>query len=504
MASVVSALLEAVNHQKLGNTAVAEAIYRDVIRHDPEQPNALYLYGLLQLKSGRATEAASMLDRAARLRDDIDPWLNLARARLATGESHEALEAVETAIALGGRGGEPLYLHGTALNACHRPAEAVLSLTEAAACAPRHAGVRLNLGNALADLDRLDDAEAHIRAAIALDPGLEEAQVSLAFVLASQGRLHEAVAANEAVLRFNPGSGEARWNLATALLLKGDFRRGFSEYEWRKKHRNFRHFFRQLPGPAWTGFPLHGKTLLVHAEQGLGDTIQLVRYMPTLAARGARVILACDPALIPLLRDQAGLWDVVARAESLPRYDCWVDQMSLPRLLGATPEDIPEPDGYLVSDPVRRRAWAARLGGARIGFAWAGNPLHSNDRRRSLPMAQAAALARPGMVSLQCGARAIEACSMGLADMSASLTDFSETAALVANLALVVTVDTAVAHLAGALGVPAWVMLPFAPDWRWIVGRDDTPWYGSMRLFRQEAAGDWDGVIGRMNAALPT
>jgi tetratricopeptide (TPR) repeat protein len=502
MANIVDALLEAVNHQKLGNPGVAEAIYQDVIRHDPEHPNALYLYGLLQLKDGRTAGAAAMLDRAARLRSDVDPWLHLARARLATGEAAQALEAAETALALGGPGIEALHLHGTALNACRRPAEAIISLTEAVRRGPLHAAARLNLGNALADLDQMEQAEAHIREAIRLDPGLEEAQVSLGFVLASQGRLDDAIAVYESTLRFNPGSGEARWNLATALLLKGDFQRGFSEYEWRKTHRSFRHFFRQLPGPAWTGFPLTGQTLLVHAEQGLGDTIQLARCMPDLAAQGARVVLACDAPLIPLLRNQAGIADIVSRTDDLPPYHCWVDQMSLPRLLRQTPDTIPGAGGYLVCDLDRQHAWKQRLPDARIGLVWGGNPLHTNDGRRSLPPDVARRLARPGMISLQSGPRAAEATGMGMIDLSEHLTDFAETAALIANLDLVITVDTAVAHLAGALGVPVWVMLPKAPDWRWIVGRDDTPWYSSMRLFRQDAAGDWDCVVGRIHAAL--
>ena len=193
---------------------------------------------------------------------------------------------------------------------------------------------------------------------------------------------------------------------------------------------------------------------------------------------------------------------MVSRSQPLPHYDLWVDQMSLPRLLGTRSGSIPRPGGYLQPDPARSRRWAERLGGAKVGFAWAGNPAHMNDLRRSLPLDVARQIARPGMVSLQAGHRAEEAAALGIGDVSASLTDYAETAAVIATLDLVITVDTSVAHLAGALGVPTWLMLPAAPDWRWILSRDDTPWYDSVRLFRQTSPGDWAPVVQAVTASL--
>ena len=503
MTPIVDELLNAIGHQQHGRLALAESIYRDVIDREPEQASALYLYGMLQLKDGRATTAASLLERASRLRPDAEIHLHLARARLASGQAQGALAAIDGAIHEQGRSSEALYLQGTALSACGRPEEAVLSFTEAAARNPRHAATRLNLGNALADLDRLDEAEAHIRAALALDPTLVEALASLGYVLGRHGRLAEAIQACEQAVALDPESGHAHWNMATALLLSGDFRRGFREYEWRKRHSDYSGHFSPLPGPTWAGEPLAGRTLLIHAEQGFGDTIQLARYAPMLSRLGAQVVLACARSLVPLLYGQAGLADVVPRNGRLPAYDYWVDQMSLPRLLDTTADTVPGAAGYLVANDTRSRVWAGRHPEARIGLVWAGNPAHSNDRRRSIPRSAMRPLVRPDAISLQVGPRAAEADTLGLATPVGGLPSYAETAALIATLDLVITVDTSVAHLAGAMGVPVWIMLPHAPDWRWLAGRDDTPWYSSARLFRQETPGDWAGVIARVKAALP-
>lgn len=511
MSSLVARLLEAVDCQKRGAPDEAEAIYRAIIDHDPEQPNALYLYALLQLKDGRSGPAAAMLDRATLVRDDVDVWLNLARARIAEGDAPAALAAARSALARGGPRTEALYLEGTALNACGRAAEAVAPLQDAARRDWSHAPTRLNLGNALADLDRLEAAEASIIEALQLDPTLPEAEISLGFVQACRGRLPEAIATCERAIALVPQSGEAHWNLATALLLSGDYDRGFEEYEWRRSHPRFRHAYRRLPGPAWDGAPLAGRTLLVHAEQGLGDTIQFARYIPILRQDGAEVVFACDPALVPLFRNQPGFGPVVPRTERLPGFDCWIDQMSLPRLLGTTATTVPMPGFYLLAEPTRQLGWLRRLtelrvGPRRIGLVWAGNPAHSNDTRRSMPATMVKALAggphADAFVSLQLGPRAAEATALGLIDASHWLGDYADTAALIASLDLVITVDTSVAHLAGALGVPVWIMLPAAPDWRWMHARNDTPWYRTARLFRQKSPGDWPAVIERVNAAL--
>jgi tetratricopeptide (TPR) repeat protein len=486
------------------------------IRHAPgESPSAgeidarhAYLRGLALLRDGSAAAAAAILETvAAALPDHDGVRLNLVRALLSAGAHRRALQAAEAAFVLLPDHAELHFARGTALNALGQPAAARMALQRAVAADPSHAAAHLNLGNACADLDALDAAEAHIRGALVCDPDLPEAHASLGFVLASRGRLEAGMAACDAAIARRPDFAQAHWNLATAALLAGDFTRGFTEYEWRKRHDRYRRDFIDLPGPVWNGADPAGGVILVHAEQGLGDTIQLARYLPLIAARGGRPVLACEASLVPWLATLPGV-RVVAKDAPLPGYDAWIEQMSLPRVFGTLPTTIPSSAGYLATDPARLAAWHARLPvGRRIGLAWAGNPLHGNDRRRSLPspaLTRLVAALRLGapraqLVNLQVGPAAAAA---GVPDLSPWLTDFAETAALVAALDVVVTVDTAVAHVAGALGVPCWVMLPFAPDWRWLLGREDSPWYASLRLFRQPAPGEWEPVVDAIGRAL--
>jgi tetratricopeptide (TPR) repeat protein len=499
----IDILLAAIAHQRAARHAEAEALYRSVLAAEPGHARALYLYGLLQLECGRTQEAtATLATAAAAAPAHTGTFVNLARALLAERRPAEALVAADRVLALEPDDLHADFLRGSALSALGQPATAIDALQRALARDPDNAGAWLNLGNACADLDRLDEAERHCREAIRRTPDLVEAHASLGFVLTSLGRLDEAIAACEAAIALQPDCFQAHWNEAVAALLAGDFTLGFSKYEWRKRHDRFRRDFIDLPGPEWDGDDPAGRTILVHAEQGLGDTIQLARYLPEIAARGGLPVLACERPLIPLLADIQGA-TVVAKDAPLPDYDCWIDQMSLPRVFATRPETIPAPEGYLRGDQARVDAWRAILpDGPNVGLAWGGNPAHSNDRRRSMPISaldRILAVSGVSFVNLQVGPRAGEA---DLADLSPCLTDYAETAALVASLDLVITVDTSIAHVAGALGRPAWVMLPYAPDWRWILGRDDTPWYASLRLFRQEVPGDWDAVTASVAAAL--
>jgi tetratricopeptide (TPR) repeat protein len=496
-------LLAAIEHQRAGRLAEAEALYRSVVATEPGHGQALYLYGLLLLNSGRSHDAAATLWLAAAARPGhAATSIYLARALLADGQAAKALPVTVRLLAAQPDHPEAAFLHGTALNALGEPALAIVSFERALLHDPCHAAACLNLGNAYADIDQWDDAERYCREAIRLAPDLAEAHASLGFILTSRGRLGEAVAACEAAIALRPDFTQAHWNQAVAALLAGDFDLGFRKYEWRKRHDRFRRDFVDLPGPQWDGGDPHGRTILVHAEQGLGDTIQFARYLPLIAARDARVVLACERPLIPLLAQLPGVC-VVPKDRPLPRFDCWIDQMSLPLACGTRLDTIPSAGGYLRVDPALTAAWREMLpSGAKVGLAWAGNPAHSNDRRRSMPPEVLQRIMDvPGvhMVNLRVGARASE---IGLPDLSLRLTDYAETAALIEALDLVVAVDTSVVHVAGALGKPAWVMLPHAPDWRWLLGRDDSPWYSSLRLFRQPVPGDWDTVIAEVVAAL--
>jgi tetratricopeptide (TPR) repeat protein len=504
MFDAVSALLGAIADQQAGRLGIAEEKLRGVLAHDPDEPSALFLLGSTLLALGRPAEAIQQLRESVAIRPHHrEQRQALARALLTLDRPGEALDVLAP-LAGHRMAADVQFLRGTALNSLGRPREAAAALQDATLAAPDHAEAHLNLGNALADLDDLVAAEAPMRRAIALRPDLAEAHASLGFLLTGRGDLPGAIAACERAIALRPDFALAHWNQGIAYLLGGQMAEGWDRYEWRKR-RFPAAFDKPPPGPQWQGEDLAGRRLLVLAEQGFGDTIQLCRYLPPLVAAGTQVILECAPALMGLLRCLPDITLIRPRG-ARPAYDFWVDQMSLPRLFGTTLETIPSPGAYLQADWARQAAWAAaRPAGLRVGLVWAGNPAHSNDRRRSAPAAALAPLldAAPGaFVSLQVGPAAGDAAALGLADNAAALTDFAETAALVAGLDLVITVDTAVAHLAGALGVPTWVMLPHAPDWRWLLHRADSPWYQSMRLFRQDRPGDWDGVIAQVASAL--
>lgn len=472
-------------------TTLSPASYPD--RH------AGYLSAVRKLRDGQPVEACGLLRRALQVRpDDANIRRDLIRALLASEQFTEMLGQVAVALVTMPDDAELHFAQGTALSALRCPAAARPALTRAVVLRPNWAAGWLNLGNVCADLDDLEDAERHCRTAIRLDPSLAAAHVSLGHLLHVRGALEDAITSCETAVRLAPNLPQAHWNLGTTLLLAGDMPRGLREYEWRKQHPAYRTDFPPLPGPYWSGGDPAGKVILVRAEQGFGDTIQFSRYLLDIVGRGGAPVLLCDPSLVPLLSVMPGVV-VLSRTARVEGYDTWTDLMSLPLAVGGTIC----PDFYLQPDPARVLAWRGRsAAGFRVGVAWAGNPAQANDRRRSIPApALAPLLALPGVsfVNLQVGARAKEA---GLPDLSHRLTDYAETAALIATLDLVIAVDSSVAHLAGALGAPVWVLLAHVPDWRWLLGRDDSPWYSSARLFRQQAPGDWNGVIRRVGEAL--
>jgi hypothetical protein len=319
-------------------------------------------------------------------------------------------------------------------------------------------------------------------------------------LLTIEGELDGAIAACEQAIAIDPDFAVGQWNRGVALLLNGDFAGGFAAYEWRKRHPVLRHYFAPLPGPDWRGEGLEGRHLLIRAEQGFGDTIMLSRFLPILAAAAKRVTLCCKPELFPLFREKKIALLALDAAPS-EAVDFAVDQMSLPHLLRLTEATIPDAGGYLRADPERCAALAGMLPARpRVGLVWAGNAGHDNDRHRSLPpgaLAPLLALAGVNFVSLQIGAREDE---YGLP--GAAIRDYGDTAAIISQLDAVVSVDTSVAHLAGALGVPCHVLLSTACDWRWRLGRDDTAWYASLALHRQTILDDWAGPIASVLAWL--
>ena len=373
-----------------------------------------------------------------------------------------------------------------------------------------------NLGNALLAQGRFEEAVAAFRAALRLRPDYAEAHANLGAALRDTGDIPEALLHCEAAIELQPGRPDARFNRALALLTAGRYAEGWAEHEHRLALPHYPR--RDLGCPQWQGEPLAGRRILLHAEQGLGDTLQFVRYAPLVAARGGRVILEVQKPLVGLLARMEGVAEVVACGEELPGFDLHCPLMSLPHAFGTTIETIPACAPYLAPDPDLVARWAALLPssmGKRVGLVWAGSPRaneprnHYADRRRSLHLRSLAPLAAiPGVefVSLQLGPRAAEAQSppagMAVLDLTAGIADFDDTAALVAGLDLVIAVDTSVAHLAGALGKPVWLLSRFDACWRWLAGREDSPWYPGLRLFRQERPGEWGPVIARVAAEL--
>lgn len=373
-----------------------------------------------------------------------------------------------------------------------------------------------NLGLCLRAQDRLDEAIAAYRAAIAVDAAYAQGWNNLGLDLQQLGDVEGAVAAFERALALEPAFAEAHFNLSLVLLLTGEFRRGWAEYEWRERCARFAGDGLTRPQqrgiPPWRGEPLRDKVLLLRTEQGHGDAIQFIRYASVLAAQGAEVLLECAQGqnLAPLLATAPGVRQVLG-PEQAPRADFYCNILSLPHRLDATLETIPADVPYLRADAGRMQTWRARLAklaGRRAGVVWAGSPTHANDRNRSCPLSALAGLFElPGWswVSLQKGGGREQLEGIGAArpvDWTDDLASFADTAALIAELDLVVTVDTAVAHLAGALGKPVWLLLPFAPDFRWLLGREDSPWYPTMRLFRQAQRRCWDEPVRAIAAAM--
>lgn len=488
----------------------ARIAWQNAIRLDPLHVGALLNLAQAQEQSGEA-EMAVVNCRAATVArtNHPQPWSALASALRAANDAEASLEATATAIAHDPYFAPAYYQRGMTLKSMGRLAEAVDALRDALRHQPSAAATHLNLANLLHDLGNLSAAEYHCRKAIALDPAMAEAHTVLGFLLTQTGDLTGAIAACKRAIAIVPTLSEAHCNLGIAQLTAGDLPGGFTRYEWRKRHPLYGKEFFSLPDPEWLGQPLEGKRIVIMAEQGLGDAIMFARYAGVLAARGATVMIACDRRLVPLLQTTPGVTNVFAKTRAMPRFDYWVDQMSLPLLCETTLETVPSPGPYLAADPVRAHRWAERLSlppnHHRIGVVWAGNPLHTNDANRSCPAGLfREILAQSGTtgVSLQVGPAAREAVSLDLHDWSAALTDYAETAAVIDNLDLVLTVDTSVAHLAASMGKPTWIVLPHCPEWRWLRDRDDTPWYDCVRLFRQPVASDWNTVRDAVIAAL--
>jgi tetratricopeptide (TPR) repeat protein len=473
---------------------------------------------------------------------------NLGNTLLEQGKVAPAIAAFERCLVSLPNHAGLRYNLANALIMAGRPVEAVDAFLACLRLASDFGAAYVNLANTLRQLAMLEQAQAMAELGVLYLPDVPEAKIGLANVLhdrgeyaaaaslyrrvptcasnyagvlsslgntlRAMGQFGDALAAHERALVAAPSDSEFHFNYAATLLATGDFAQGWEQYEWRwqraqSRPRGF--------GQAWCGEPISGRTILLYAEQGLGDTLQFVRYAPMVAERGARVVLEVQPPLVRLMRGVAGVSHVVARGDALPLFDTSCPLLSLPRAFATRLGTIPAACPYLHVDPAAAAAWQAKLpadGGLRVGLVWAGCPhtdhagMHLIDHRRSLGLAELAPLAGIAgvhLISLQKDrpdVAGMAPCAMTLIDLMPEIADFADTAALVANLDLVISVDTSVAHLAGALGRPVWLLSRYDGCWRWLHGRDDSPWYPGMRIYRQERPHDWSGVVARIRSDL--
>jgi tetratricopeptide (TPR) repeat protein len=399
---------------------------------------------------------------------------------------------------------------GNALHEMGRYSDAVAIYDRALALKLGTGALHHNRGNALLELGRWEEAIASYREALRFMPSFAEGYVTIATALQSLRKPYEAMASCHRALTLDADCAEAHWNLALALLQVGEFGQGWQEFEWRWKKRGFTSKLQTFHQPLWDGTPLADRTILVHAEQGFGDTFQFARYLPLLAAQGATVIVVGPASQKALLAGVPGVSVSLSTGEPLPDFDFHLPIMSLPRLFKTDLDTIPLEFPYILPPLTALASWAEKFTGSdglRVGLVWAGRK--KPDPNRTCHFENFAPLAgMPGVTfySLQLenemsGSSEVRG-SFGLVDHTAEIGDFCDTAALIAHLDLVIAIDTGVAHLAGAMGKETWLLLPYAADWRWMLDRQDSPWYPGMRLFRQEQPGDWRGVIARLRTEL--
>jgi hypothetical protein len=367
-------------------------------------------------------------------------------------------------------------------------------------------------GRALLDAGQLEQAEALIRPSLASGSGPLALWRVLVQAIRPQGQIAETRAIQEMLVSMAPGDLSTRFNLAETLLLLGEFERGWREYVYRYSLAHTTAIARKVQRPRWDGKPIPGKTLLIHDEQGYGDTFQFLRMVAWARERSkARVILEINAESLSLAQRFSGCDEVIVRGTLPGPFDTHCEMMSLPMAMGLTLANLPEPQPYLSADAQRLAKWQQRLADLPrplVALVWAGRPTHFNDANRSLALSELAPLALPGVtfLSIQKGPAAAQALSpppgMSLVSLSDEINDFEDTAAILTLADLLISVDSSPVHLAGALGRPAWVMLPFVPDWRWLLGRSDTPWYRDVRLFRQPSRGNWGAVMSTIASEL--
>ncbi len=491
----------------------AVASYDRALAAQPNFVEALYSRGNVLEQLKRFEEALASYDRTLALHPDlVEALYTRGNVLMQLKRFDEALASYDRALALRPNFVEALYNRGNLLRELKRFDEALASYDRALAFRPNVVEALQNRGHALEQLQRFEEALASFDRALALQPNLVEALYSRGITLTALKRFDEALSSNGRVLAARPDYADAHFHEALCRLMIGDFDRGWEKYEWRWETEVQRQARRGFTQPLWLGQEeIAGKTILLHAEQGFGDTIQFCRYVPSVAARGARVVLEVQKPLQELMSSLDGIAHVISQGDPLPDFDLQCPLLSLPLAFRTRLETIPSAVPYLRASPQASNDWERRLGPTdrpRIGLVWSGNPANKRDHIRSIDFNSFLSLLdiNATFVSLQKDVGAADAMVLNerrdLLHFGDELSTFSDTAALISNLDLVISVETSVAHLAGALGKPVWVLLSFLGEWRWLCDREDSPWYPTARLFRQDSTRAWDNVIARLHAAL--
>jgi tetratricopeptide (TPR) repeat protein len=498
----------------------------------PTSAQLLNNLGTALQKKGSLAQAIECFKQAIELDPNIaDPYSNLGNALVEARQLPAALAMLERAVAMAPSSPEIQYNLANVLRDNEQSEAAITAYHRAIALRPTHLEALNNLGNLLKTIGRVDESITWFRQALSIRPADMMAWNNIADAFHLKGDLAQAESCCRKAIEIDSNVPITHWDLALTLLLQGRLSEGWKEYAWRRKVKEFEPLLKKFSQPQWDGSDLHGKSILLHPEQGFGDTIQFLRYLPMVKSRGAKIIYSCEPELRRLIEGQLPIDQLQSPIDPLLDIDVHCSLLDLPMVMDTNLNTIPAEFPYLTAKQEDQEKWRDRLAefpGLKVGLAWAGKPIHRNDRNRSMPLSTLLPLLRrvgtahlpskegvgyehlvaPVFFSLQKGSAASQISELpsdaSLVDWTDDLRDFADTAALIANLDLVISVDTAVVHLAGAMGKPIWVMLPFAPDWRWMTVRDDSPWYPSARLFRQPAPGDWTSVVQRINQSLKT
>ncbi len=500
-------LNQALSLHQQGLLNEAEPLYQAALQIEPDNPTTLNMLGTLWMQKGLLEQGVSLIQKSLAANPaQPEPLVNMGNAYYLMGKYHECLDACNQALSY--LPGYPLAfnIRGNALNALDRLDEAAASYEQAIASAPDFVEPHYNLGSTYKGMQRYAEAIQCFTNAIRLQPGLAEAHNNLGVCFQDTNACREAIQSYDQAIRLNPDFIEASWNKALMKLLLGEYAEGWQLYEsgW-KGDEPFRGQPRIYPQPLWLGDEsIAGKTLLLHAEQGLGDTIQFCRYALMAKDEGAKVVLAVQPSLVPLLQTLDTDITVIDLGQPLPPFDLHCPLMSLPLAFKTTLETIPKNTPYLFPLPQYQKKWRGKIGHSgvpTIGIVWSGTPKDENDHNRSIPFD----LLNPllGMpFEFHCLQKELSfvdkvklSAYPNVHIHAAEIGSFADTAALVSDMDLVISVDTSVAHLAGAMDKTVWVLLPFAPDFRWLLERQDSPWYPSARLYRQPAISAWPAVI---------